>query len=194
MLLSLQFHQQRQVRRHFPLILHSNCQQSREFYQQIYQMLACIRESQNWLFCQSQWSRSELSSQTSCSEYLLPVIAEHDINVCSRKPTMLICISFVLLGLGLPASCVKWKIKLSYVSLASGERHNSVEESHLGSTLPLLVAPGSPARGVRPILVSKDSPFFTAQAEAPLPRCSAIMLVWVGSFSRYLATERVMNA
>lgn len=56
-----------------------------------------------------------------------------------------------------------------------------------GSTLPERVAPGRPSSGVRPILdvnhrstrgenlVSMDFPFWIAQAEAPDPKCNAII-------------------
>jgi hypothetical protein len=57
----------------------------------------------------------------------------------------------VLLRLGFPAVCVKWKIRL-------------------GSTEPDLVAPGRPAKGVKPMVVSKDFPLTMEHAEAPLPR------------------------
>lgn len=36
------------------------------------------------------------------------------------------------------------------------------------------MAPGSPSRGVRPIVVSMDFPSWIAAAEAPDPRCSEI--------------------
>ena len=62
----------------------------------------------------------------------------------------------------------------------------------LGSTLPLRVAPGSPARGVRPMLVSQLLPALMAQALAPEPRCRAIRLT--SSRPRKAATERVMKA
>jgi hypothetical protein len=67
------------------------------------------------------------------------------------------------------------------------------EIAYLGSTLPLLVAPGRPAKGVKPIDVSQLFPFFTAQALAPDPRCSIIKLVSLSFFPRNSATLRVMN-
>lgn len=39
---------------------------------------------------------------------------------------------------------------------------------------PERVAPGSPSRGVRPMVVSMDLPFCIAAAEAPDPRCREI--------------------
>lgn len=67
-------------------------------------------------------------------------------------------------------------------------------ESYLGSTLPLRVAPGKPARGVKPIEVSQLFPFLIAHALAPEPRCKAIMVVSLSGLPKNSATERVMNA
>lgn len=64
----------------------------------------------------------------------------------------------------------------------------------LGSMEPLRVAPGSPARGVSPIDVSKLWPFLMQQAEAPEPRCSAMILSSDAGFWRYLDTACVMKA
>lgn len=66
--------------------------------------------------------------------------------------------------------------------------------THLGSTLPLRVAPGNPARGVKPIEVSQLFPFLMAHALAPLPRCSAMILRSLRSFPRNCATALVMNS
>ncbi len=65
--------------------------------------------------------------------------------------------------------------------------------TYLGSTLPLLVAPGKPASGVRPIDVSQLFPFLIAHALAPEPRWSAMMLVSLSGLPKNSATERVMN-
>ena len=73
-------------------------------------------------------------------------------------------------------------------------RQNMAKSSDLRSTLPLLVAPGRLASDVNPILLSKDSPLRTAHADAPLPRCKAIMLVSLSDFFRYSATDPVMKA
>ena len=80
----------------------------------------------------------------------------------------------MLNGLGLPALCVKWNTRL-------------------GSTSPDRVAPGRPARGVSPIDVSRDLPFWMQQAEAPLPRCRAMMLSWSAGLGKKDATERAMK-
>ena len=82
---------------------------------------------------------------------------------------------FVLLGDSLPASCVKWKIKL-------------------GSTSPLRVAPGKPERGVRPILVPTDLPAWMQHAEQPEPRCRAMMFSCSTGLERKVAVAREMKA
>ena len=90
--------------------------------------------------------------------------------------------------------------------------HRLYAWTDLGSTFPLRVAPGSPARGVKPMLdaafalsfprgddprrtyeVSTDFPFRIAQADAPLPRCSAMTLVSLSGFPKKAATECRMN-
>lgn len=63
----------------------------------------------------------------------------------------------------------------------------------LGSTLPLRVAPGRPASGVNPMLVSQLLPPLIAHALAPEPRCSAMMLTSDGSLPRNSAVARVMK-
>lgn len=63
----------------------------------------------------------------------------------------------------------------------------------LGSTLPLLVAPGSPASGVSPMLVSQLLPSLMAHALAPEPRCSAMMLISSHFLPKNSAVERVMK-
>lgn len=83
------------------------------------------------------------------------------------------CRSFVLEGESLLASDVKWNIRL-------------------GSMSPERVAPGRPLTGVRPIVVSMLRPDLMAQAEAPLPRCRAIMLREVVGLERCFATARVI--
>lgn len=90
--------------------------------------------------------------------------------------------------------------------------------AYLGSISPLLLAPGNPASGVRPILrkrqpdihwekgeftsmgkkchtydVSTDCPLRIAQAEAPLPMCSGMMLVEFSAFFKNPATDRKIN-
>jgi hypothetical protein len=52
-----------------------------------------------------------------------------------------------------------------------------------GSTEPERVAPGWPARGVRPMEVSRERPFWMAHMEAPEPRCMTIRLSEVASCS-----------
>lgn len=64
-----------------------------------------------------------------------------------------------------PASWVKWKIAE-------------------GSMEPERVAPGRPARGVRPMDVSWDCPCLMQHAEAPEPRWRAIMLSSVAGLRR----------
>lgn len=60
--------------------------------------------------------------------------------------------------------------------------------------LPLRVAPGRPARGVRPIDVSRDLPAWMQAAEQPLPRWRAMMFREERGFEREAATDRAMKA
>lgn len=80
-----------------------------------------------------------------------------------------------------------------WVRRGKGEER-AESKTNLGSTLPLLVAPGSPASGVRPMLVSQLLPPLMAHALAPEPRCSAIRLTSSGGLPRKSAAARVMKA
>lgn len=55
-----------------------------------------------------------------------------------------------------------------------------------GSSPPLLVPPGRPSRGVRPIEVSRDLPCWMAHMDAPEPRWKIIKLREVGEVLRWL--------
>jgi hypothetical protein len=79
------------------------------------------------------------------------------------------------------------------ISCCESKFPESLEGAYLGSTLPLLVAPGKPAKGVKPIDVSQLFPFFTAQALAPDPRWRMIKLVSLSFFPTNSATLLVIN-
>ncbi len=78
---------------------------------------------------------------------------------------------------GTRISCFMRKVEYQTTVLLAESRCTRNSEEYLGSRLPLLVAPGRPANGVNPMLLSSDLPLCTAHADAPLPRCSAIILV-----------------